>query len=105
VSGFRAEAKASSVVVEISSHLPKVEADWNSTFTIYRTSDIVVDVEFRPGKTNLPKLPCLGMQIVMPAEFERIAWLGPGPQETYFDRKDARIGLYFCERVILPGLR
>ena len=23
-----------------------------------------------------------------------MAWLGPGPQETYSDRRDARIGVY-----------
>ena len=94
VSSFRAEAKASSVVVEISSHLPKVEAEWNTTYTIHKTGDIVVDLKFIPGKTGLPKLPRLGMQMVRPAGFDRIAWLGPGPQETYCDRKDARIGLY-----------
>lgn len=94
VRSFRAEAKASSVVVGISSHLPKVEAEWNTTYTIHKTGDIVVDLKFIPGKTGLPKLPRLGMQMVMPAGFDRIAWLGPGPQETYCDRKDARIGLY-----------
>jgi beta-galactosidase len=34
------------------------------------------------------------MQMVLPAGFDRITWLGPGPQETYCDRKDARVGLY-----------
>ena len=34
------------------------------------------------------------MQMALPAGFERITWLGPGPQETYCDRKDSRIGLY-----------
>jgi beta-galactosidase len=94
VKGFRAEERGSTLVVRISSHLPKVEADWNTTYTIYQTGDIVVDSEFIPGKTSLPKLPRLGTQMVIPAGFERIAWLGPGPQETYSDRKDARVGLY-----------
>jgi beta-galactosidase len=31
---------------------------------------------------------------VMPAGFDRLAWLGRGPQETYVDRRDARVGLY-----------
>ena len=34
------------------------------------------------------------MQMTLPAGFERITWLGPGPQETYCDRKDAKFGLY-----------
>jgi beta-galactosidase len=32
--------------------------------------------------------------MVLPAGFDRITWLGPGPEETYCDRKDARIGVY-----------
>jgi beta-galactosidase len=94
VKGFRAEEKDSTVIVRISSRLPKVEAYWNTTYIIYPTGDIAVDSEFSPGKADLPKLPRLGTQLVMPAGFERISWLGPGPQETYCDRKDARIGLY-----------
>jgi beta-galactosidase len=34
------------------------------------------------------------MQMALPAGFERITWLGPGPQETYSDRKDSRVGVY-----------
>ena len=30
----------------------------------------------------------------MPAGFERVAWFGPGPEETYSDRKWARVGAY-----------
>jgi len=110
VRGFLAEEKESSVVVKISSRLPKVEADWTPPYTIHRAGDIVVDVEFAPAKTKLPKLPRLGLQMVLPAGFDRITWLGPGPQETYCDRKDARIGLYsgsvreqFCYDYVEPG--
>jgi beta-galactosidase len=34
------------------------------------------------------------MQMEVPAGFERVTWLGPGPEETYADRKDARVGRY-----------
>jgi beta-galactosidase len=34
------------------------------------------------------------MQMTLPKGFDRITWLGPGPHETYCDRKDARVGLY-----------
>jgi beta-galactosidase len=54
----------------------------------------VVDARFKPGKTDLPKLPRLGMQMTLPAGFDRITWMGPGPQETYCDRADAKVGLY-----------
>ncbi len=34
------------------------------------------------------------MQLTLPPGFEDVAWLGRGPQETYIDRKDARLGIY-----------
>ena len=47
---------------------------------------------FKPGKTKLPKLVRLGMQMTLPTGFEQITWLGPGPQESYCDRKDRKVG-------------
>jgi len=91
---FAVEQKGSSVVVTVTSRLPKVDADWITTYTILGTGDILVDAKFKPSKTDLPKLPRLGMQMTLPAGFDRITWLGPGPQETYCDRQDARVGLY-----------
>jgi beta-galactosidase len=32
--------------------------------------------------------------MAIPGGFEHISWLGPGPQETYCDRKDARVAIY-----------
>jgi beta-galactosidase len=81
--------------VTIALSLPKVGADWETSYTIYGTGEIAVNASFKPAAgRQLPKLPRLGMQMTQPAGFERITWLGPGPQETYCDRKDARVGLY-----------
>jgi len=82
------------VVVSVALSLPKVEAAWETSYTVHGGGDIVVDAKFKPGKTDLPKLPRLGMQMALPAGFDRITWLGPGPQETYCDRKDAKVGVY-----------
>jgi beta-galactosidase len=82
------------VVVRMAHSLPNVQAAWETSYTVYGRGDIVVDAKFKPGKTDLPKLPRLGMQMSMPAGFDRLTWLGPGPQETYGDRKDAKVGLY-----------
>ncbi|MBI5387335.1 MAG: DUF4981 domain-containing protein [Verrucomicrobia bacterium] len=83
------------VTVQFAATLPKVGAEWETDYTVYGNGEIVVEARFKPaaGK-KLPKIPRLGMQIALPAGFERITWLGPGPQETYCDRKDARVGLY-----------
>ncbi len=42
---------------------------------------------------ELPDVPRLGVRLVLPAGFERLLWFGPGPHETYCDRRrGARIG-------------
>jgi len=88
--------KAGEHCVEVVSaqSLPKVSAEWETTYVVYGTGDIVVKAHFKPGKSGLPKMVRMGMQMALPAGFEQIAWLGPGPQESYSDRKDARFGLY-----------
>ncbi|MFI5356584.1 MAG: beta-galactosidase small subunit, partial [Opitutales bacterium] len=44
---------------------------------------------------QLPELPRLGVSLVLPTEFEQLAWLGRGPWENYTDRKrSAMVGLY-----------
>ena len=36
---------------------------------------------------NLPDLPRLGVQLLLPTDLERLEWLGLGPHETYSDRR------------------
>jgi beta-galactosidase len=110
VRDFTVAEKGNAVIVKVASRLPKVEADWTTTYTILADGEIVVDAKFTPSKTKLPKLPRVGMQMILPAGFDRITWLGPGPRETYIDRKDARVGLYsgtvreqFCYDYVEPG--
>ncbi|HYG35386.1 MAG TPA: glycoside hydrolase family 2 TIM barrel-domain containing protein [Clostridia bacterium] len=83
-----------SVVVTSVQSLPKVNAQWVTTYTIFGSGDVLVNANFKPGKTDLPQLPRIGMQLTLPPSFERITWLGPGPQESYCDRADYKVGLY-----------
>ncbi|MEY2466659.1 MAG: beta-galactosidase, partial [Verrucomicrobiota bacterium] len=69
-------------------------ATWETLYQIYPSGDVIVKASFKPGKTDLPKLPRLGMQMALAKGFERITWLGLGPQETYSDRKEAKFGVY-----------
>jgi beta-galactosidase len=96
VAAFTVDAPAPNrIVVKVEHTLPKVGAVWTTTYTLLGSSDLLVEANFKPAaERKLPKIPRLGMQMVMPAGFDRIAWLGPGPQETYIDRQDARVGLY-----------
>ena len=82
------------VCIKAAFTLPKVDASWENIYTVHVNGDIGVQASFKPAKTNLPKLPRLGLQMALPAGFERITWLGPGPEETYCDRKDAKVRMY-----------
>jgi beta-galactosidase len=87
-------ADSRAVLVTVSAALPKVNAAWETEYTVYGSGDVVIAARFKPGRTDLPQLARFGMQMALPAGFERITWLGPGPHETYADRKDARTGRY-----------
>jgi len=73
---------------------PSVNATWQTTYTVFGNGEVEVAAQFNPADTDMPYLPKLGMQMIMPGSFDRITWLGLGPQETYCDRKDAKFGEY-----------
>ncbi len=82
------------VAVRAVHRLPTVDATWETLYEVLGSGDIIVSCKLLPGEKNLPRLPRIGMQMILPAGFEHIKWLGPGPHETYWDRKDAKVGLY-----------
>lgn len=108
---FQVNAIANNKLVLVATFsLPTVKAQWQTTYTVLGNGEITIDAQFTPTTTDLPVLPRLGMQMVMPAGFDTIKWLGPGPQETYCDRNDAKIGLYsgavkdqFYMDYVIPG--
>jgi beta-galactosidase len=106
----QADPAQHAVVVRAGFVLPSVACHWQTSYTVYASGDILVEARFTPGKKKLPTLPRLGMQMALPAGFENLTWYGPGPQETYVDRHDARVGVYrgtveqqFCGDYSEPG--
>ena len=64
-------------------------------YTIYGSGDVVISTHITPRRADLPHLPRLGLQMRLPGEFDRLAWYGRGPHESYSDRKEsARMGVY-----------
>ena len=64
-------------------------------YMIFRNGAIKVSLNLWGDTRNLPELPRLGMQMILPGEFDSISWFGRGPQESYWDRKTgAAINLY-----------
>jgi beta-galactosidase len=94
VTAIASELKNRAVIMRLTTSLPKVQATWLTEYTVHANGEIEVRSTFKPTRTNLPPLVRCGMQMSLPPGFERITWLGPGPVETYSDRKDAKVGVY-----------
>jgi len=73
----------------------EVIATYTSTYTVYGSGDVLVDNHFKMTKENLPEIVRMGMNLIMPRNFDQMTWLGRGPHESYRDRKtSAFVGLY-----------
>jgi len=90
----RVRKSPESLTVFVESQLPRIQANWETDYTVFTSGDVLVEARFIPEHRNHPPLPRLGMQMAVPPGFEQIKWYGPGPHETYADRRDARVGVY-----------
>lgn len=73
--------------------LPMDAGTCEVTYTVRPDGWVGVDFHLVP-KNGLPDLPRVGLVGELPAGFDRVAWFGPGPKDSYSDRKEARIGVY-----------
>jgi len=63
-------------------------------YTLYGSGDLLIETHLRP-LSALPVLPRIGLQLGVPARFDRLAWYGRGPHECYADRQEsARVGVH-----------
>ena len=70
-------------------------AKYNTIYTVFGSGDVVVENYFKMTKDDLPEIVRMGMNLIMPRQFDQMAWLGRGPHESYVDRKtSAFVGLY-----------
>jgi beta-galactosidase/evolved beta-galactosidase subunit alpha len=64
------------------------------TYTVCATGDVRVVCHGEPVGT-WPRLPRIGLRLAVPAELDRVAWYGLGPEETYPDSRQAgRMDVY-----------
>jgi beta-galactosidase len=95
VKGVRVEMPQSGVaIVRVDASLASVGARYDLTYAFLGSGDLVIAASYEAGESAPPELPRFGLQARLVPGFERLAWYGPGPQETYSDRKDAPIDLY-----------
>jgi beta-galactosidase len=70
-------------------------AKYKSDYMVYGSGDVLVNNHFKMTKDDLPEIVRMGMNLIMPRNFDQMSWLGRGPQESYQDRKTAAfVGLY-----------
>jgi beta-galactosidase len=85
----------STAKLTVGATLPIVGASMKMVYTIHATGDIVVETTYTPGAVKeLPILPRFGTELIVAPGFDRIAWYGRGPVETYVDRQFERVGLF-----------
>ncbi len=70
-----------------------VSSPYKLAWTVLGSGDVLVTAEFKP-EGKLPELPRFGMQTTLRPGYDQLRWYGKGPQETYWDRQDARVGIY-----------
>lgn len=83
------------VVIAIDGVIADVKCHYHLKWTILGSGEIQVDSRLdAPTTGTIAELPRFGMQTTLRAGFDNLTWYGKGPQETYWDRQDARVGLY-----------
>ena len=66
-----------------------------TTYRVYGNGDIRVNMKVEPLLPNIPPLAKLGLQMVLPVEYDRVYWYGFGPHENYPDmHESALLGQY-----------
>lgn len=83
------------ISIKTSLYLPSVDCLWNAIYDISADGSLSIAIDFQPKATNkLPPLPRMGLKVPLTEAYEHMAWYGRGPEETYCDRNDARLGRF-----------
>jgi beta-galactosidase len=62
----------------------------STVYTVLGSGDILVDNALTKTGTTV-ELPRVGMNLLLPPDFDRMTWFGRGPFENYWDRKTAAL--------------
>jgi beta-galactosidase len=78
--------------------LPANDSPCRISYTVYSGGDVMVDFSVDP-KGELPEIPRVGIQMALAAGLDCLSWFGPGPHETYWDRREGARMDYYSGRV------
>lgn len=70
-----------------------IDAIFVLVYRVFASGEVGVQLSFTPNET-LPDLPRFGMRAALGGAFDRVQWLGPGPEPSYSDRRLLPVGLY-----------
>jgi beta-galactosidase len=83
------------IKVSVQGGVPQPQCSLSINWTVTPKGEIFVEETFLPSNNvALPELPRFGMMTTLKQGFDNLQWYGKGPQETYWDRQSARVGLY-----------
>jgi beta-galactosidase len=90
-----AQPEPGRIVVTAAGPLTAPRSEYRVVWTFLGSGDVLVESSWVPEPyLAVAEPPRFGMQTTLRAGFDRLTWFGKGPQETYWDRQDARVGLY-----------
>jgi beta-galactosidase len=92
--GISARASdASEALIRVRYRLPAVRGEVEMHYRVSGDGEIRVDQRVSLDRDDLPQIPRVGTQLVLPPGFRFVTWFGRGPHESYADRKtSARVG-------------
>ncbi|MCF8355965.1 MAG: DUF4981 domain-containing protein [Melioribacteraceae bacterium] len=76
-------------------NLPETNSKYRLIYQVNLMGEIIITNIIDAGDAELTEIPRIGMNMIIPVEYENVIWYGRGPHENYWDRKSsAFVGLY-----------
>ena len=64
------------------------------SYTADTTGRVNLHVEYPGEPGDLPTIPAFGIEWTLPVQYSNLRFFGAGPEETYQDRKHAKLGVW-----------
>ncbi len=76
------------VHIQVDASLPATgDSQYRLGYFIYGSGEVVVRSTVKPDN-SLSEIPAVGMELMIPGQFENLTWYGRGMHDTYWDRKE-----------------
>lgn len=91
--------KTASVEVNVETSLSPPILSWaynvKSTYTFYSNGTWKIKMHMQPHGSHPDTVPRVGLDLRLSRDLDQVSWLGPGPGESYLDKRSSqRIGVW-----------